>query len=63
MKKAVERANRENTPKVIVLGEEEITQNMYIIKDMKSGEEEMKAFISVRAYSHSFGYMLFCICR
>jgi len=45
VKKAMEKANRENTPKVIVLGENEVNQNMYKIKDMKSGEEEIVAFI------------------
>ena len=44
VKKAMEKANRENTPKVIVLGENEVSQNMYKIKDMKSGEEEIVAF-------------------
>ncbi|HBI99781.1 MAG TPA: histidine--tRNA ligase, partial [Lysinibacillus sp.] len=32
VKKAMEKANRENTPKVIVLGEDEVTQNIYKIK-------------------------------
>lgn len=45
VKKAMEKANRENTPKVIVLGDNEVNQNMYKIKDMKSGEEEIVAFI------------------
>ncbi len=45
VKKAMEKANRENTPKVIVLGDNEVNQNRYKIKDMKSGEEEIVAFI------------------
>ncbi|WP_420798396.1 histidine--tRNA ligase [Lysinibacillus cavernae] len=45
VKKAMEKANRENTPKVIVLGEDEVTQNMYKLKDMKSGGEEISTFI------------------
>ncbi|GED64394.1 histidine--tRNA ligase [Lysinibacillus fusiformis] len=44
VKKAMEKANRENTPKVIVLGEDEVTQNMYKIKSMQSGKEEVIAF-------------------
>jgi len=44
VKKAMEKANRENTPKVIVLGEDEVTQNMYKIKNMQSGKEEVIAF-------------------
>ncbi|WP_025117668.1 histidine--tRNA ligase [Lysinibacillus fusiformis] len=44
VKKAMEKANRENTPKVIVLGEDEVTQNMYKIKNMQSGKEEFIAF-------------------
>lgn len=44
VKKAMEKANRENTPKVIVLGEDEVTQNMYKIKNMQSGKEEVIVF-------------------
>ncbi|MCT6815468.1 MAG: histidine--tRNA ligase [Lysinibacillus fusiformis] len=44
IKKAMEKANRENTPQVIVLGEDEVTQNMYKIKNMQSGKEEVIAF-------------------
>ncbi|MEK5433625.1 histidine--tRNA ligase [Lysinibacillus sp. FSL R7-0073] len=44
VKKAMEKANRENTPKVIVLGEDEVTQNIYKIKNMQSGKEELIAF-------------------
>ncbi|WP_291753937.1 histidine--tRNA ligase [Lysinibacillus sp. UBA5990] len=44
VKKAMEKANRENTPKVIVLGEDEVTQNIYKIKNMQSGKEEVIAF-------------------
>lgn len=44
VKKAMEKANRENTPPVIVLGEDEVTQNMYKIKNMQSGKEEVIAF-------------------
>ena len=40
----MEKANRENTPKVIVLGEDEVTQNIYKIKNMQSGKEELIAF-------------------
>ncbi|MGE7599583.1 histidine--tRNA ligase [Lysinibacillus fusiformis] len=44
VKKAMEKANREITPQVIVLGEDEVTQNMYKIKNMQSGKEEVIAF-------------------
>jgi len=44
VKKAMEKANRENTQKLIVLGEDEVTHNMYKIKEMQSGKEEFVAF-------------------
>lgn len=38
VKKAMDKANREGYPKVIVLGEQEITDGVYKVKDMASGE-------------------------
>lgn len=40
LKKCFEYANREKIPYVIVLGENELTQNSFKIKDMLSGEEK-----------------------
>ncbi|AWE07164.1 histidine--tRNA ligase [Lysinibacillus sp. 2017] len=38
VRKAMEKANRENVCKVIVLGEDEVRKNQFLLKDMKSGE-------------------------
>ena len=40
----MERANRENIQKTIVLGENEVFANIYKIKDMVSGEEQVFNF-------------------
>ena len=45
VRKAMEKANRENVAKVIILGENEISQNQYQLKDMESGEIEEMEFI------------------
>ena len=39
VKKALDYANRENIPYVIVLGENEISSNCFNLKNMKTGEE------------------------
>ncbi len=44
VRKAMERANRENIQKTIVLGENEVFANIYKIKDMVSGEEQVFNF-------------------
>ncbi|MEK4423753.1 histidine--tRNA ligase [Solibacillus sp. FSL K6-1523] len=44
VRKAMERANRENIQKTIVLGENELSANYYKIKDMDSGEEQVFNF-------------------
>lgn len=44
VRKAMERANRENIQKTIVLGENEVSANYYKIKDMDSGEERVFNF-------------------
>jgi len=44
VRKAMDKANRDNIPFVIVLGEEEVTQNQYVIKNMESGETTIKKF-------------------
>jgi len=38
IRKAMDKANRENIPFVIVLGEEEVTQGQYILKNMHTGD-------------------------
>jgi len=45
VRKAMDKANRENIPFVIVLGEEEVRQNHYIIKNMDTGETTSKKFM------------------
>ncbi|MFJ7669214.1 histidine--tRNA ligase [Lysinibacillus sp. NPDC097195] len=45
VRKAMDKANRENIPFVIVLGEEEVRQNHYIIKNMDTGETTVKQFV------------------
>ena len=44
VRKAMDKANRENVVKVIVLGEDEVQQKQYQLKDMASGAVEMMAF-------------------
>ncbi|MEG0472682.1 MAG: histidine--tRNA ligase [Solibacillus sp.] len=44
VRKAMERANRENIQKTIVFGENEVAANRYKIKDMVSGDEQMFMF-------------------
>lgn len=44
VRKAMEKANRENIKKTIVLGGNEVAANRYKIKDMDSGEEQMLSF-------------------
>ena len=45
VRKAMDKANRENIPYVIVLGEEEVRQNHYIVKNMDTGETSSKNFL------------------
>ena len=45
IRKAMDKANRENIPFVIVLGEEEVTQGQYILKNMHTGESTIKRFV------------------
>lgn len=45
IRKAMDKANRENIPFVIVLGEEEVTQGQYILKNMHTGDSSIKRFI------------------
>ncbi|UTR07004.1 histidine--tRNA ligase [Alkalihalobacillus sp. LMS6] len=42
--KALTKANRENYRYVVLIGEDEVRNNQYKIKDMKSGEETVVAF-------------------
>ena len=44
IRKAMEKANRENVAKVIVLGQDEVRQNQYELKDMESGEVKKIVF-------------------
>jgi len=45
IRKAIDKANLENIPFVIVLGEEEVTQGQYILKNMHTGESTIKRFV------------------
>lgn len=45
LRKAMDKANRENIPNVIVLGEQEVKNNTYQIKDMITGTSEEKNYI------------------
>ncbi|MFE8702796.1 histidine--tRNA ligase [Cytobacillus sp. FJAT-54145] len=42
--KVMDRANKENIRKVILIGEEEVRNNFYKVKDMVSGEEVLEVF-------------------
>ncbi|TSI05310.1 histidine--tRNA ligase [Lysinibacillus sp. BW-2-10] len=43
--KAMDKANKEDFPLVIVLGEREVGNNQYKLKDMETGEETIKKFV------------------
>lgn len=45
IRKAMDKANRENIPFVIVLGEEEVSQGQYILKNMHTGDSSIKRFV------------------
>lgn len=42
--KALDRANKEGIEKVIIIGENEVKNNQYIIKDMATGVEQVESF-------------------
>lgn len=44
LRKAMERANREQVAQVIVLGEREVEENRYTLKDMETGETEERSY-------------------
>ncbi|MER2192249.1 MAG: histidine--tRNA ligase [Solibacillus sp.] len=44
LRKAMDKANRENVPNVIVLGEQEVAEGMYKLKNMRTGEVETYSF-------------------
>lgn len=44
VRKAMERANKENVSKVIVLGEDEVANDRYQLKNMNTGEVEKRSF-------------------
>ncbi|MEK3765713.1 MULTISPECIES: histidine--tRNA ligase [unclassified Solibacillus] len=44
VRKAMEKANRENVAKVIVLGEDELAKGKYELRDMKTGDIEEKSW-------------------
>jgi histidyl-tRNA synthetase len=41
----MDKANRDNIPFVIVLGEEEVTENQYVVKNMETGETVINKFV------------------
>ena len=45
VRKAMDRANRENIKQIIVIGQNEVEMNCYKLKDMDSGEEKMVSFV------------------
>ncbi|WP_102028941.1 histidine--tRNA ligase [Salirhabdus sp. Marseille-P4669] len=45
LRKALDRANKEGIPYVIIIGEEEVRNNQLKVKDMRTGEETVEAFI------------------
>ena len=45
VRKAMDRANREKIKRTIVLGESEVETNMYKMKEMDSGEEQIVQFV------------------
>lgn len=45
VRKAMDKANREDIQKTIVLGENEVSANRYKMKDMNSGEEQLFSFV------------------
>ncbi|WP_318245495.1 histidine--tRNA ligase [Cytobacillus stercorigallinarum] len=45
LRKALERANKESIKKVIIIGENEVKNNKYYVKDMGTGEEIEVAFL------------------
>lgn len=44
LRKAMDKANRENIPNVIVLGEQEVKNNTYQLKNMMTGTTEEKSY-------------------
>lgn len=44
LRRALHRANQENIPKVIIIGEDEVANNTYNIRNMETGEEEVRTF-------------------
>ena len=42
--KALDKANKEQIKNVIIIGEDEVRKNQYIVKDMFSGEERVESF-------------------
>ncbi|MER1987248.1 MAG: histidine--tRNA ligase [Solibacillus sp.] len=44
LRKAMDKANRENVPNIIVLGEQEVAEGMYKLKNMRTGEVETYSF-------------------
>lgn len=48
VRKAMDKANRENIKQTIVLGENEVEMNCYKLKDMDSGEEKLVNFVFKR---------------
>lgn len=47
--KALDKANKENIPNVIIIGEDEVQNNLILIKDMDSGEEITEPFLYDRS--------------
>lgn len=44
LRKALDKANKENIRNVIIIGEEEVSHNQYKMKDMQTGKERIETF-------------------
>jgi histidyl-tRNA synthetase len=44
LSKALKRANKENVRHVVIIGEDEVRNNQFKVKDMVSGEEKIEPF-------------------
>lgn len=52
--KALEKANKENFRNVIIIGEDEVKNNQFKIRDMFSGEERIESFVFNKGWKWKF---------
>ncbi len=53
--KALDKTNKENVKKVIIVGEKEVAKNQITIKDMETGEETVESFVFNNTPSRAIG--------